>query len=80
MLKTAENLKLKINKMTSEIGFTAYNSKGVDKNGAKCNVGFGRVTEICPEGGATHLVVLCLFVFFLKRRTLKHQFGPKSVN
>ena len=28
------------------MGFRAYNSKGVDKNGAKCNLGFGRVTKI----------------------------------
>ena len=28
------------------MGFRAYNSKGVDKNGAKCNMGFGRITKI----------------------------------
>ena len=28
--------------------FRAYSSKGVDKNGATCNVGFGRKTEISP--------------------------------
>ena len=26
----------------------AYNSKGVDKNRAKCNMGFGRITKIYP--------------------------------
>ena len=28
------------------MGFKAYNSKGVDRNGAKCNMGFGRTTKI----------------------------------
>ena len=28
------------------MGFRAKNSKGVDKNGAKCNMGFGRITKI----------------------------------
>ena len=28
------------------MGFRAYNSKGVDKNGAKCNMWFGRITKI----------------------------------
>ena len=27
------------------MGFRAYNSKGVDKNGAKCNMGFRRITQ-----------------------------------
>ena len=31
--------------------FRAYNSKGVDKNGAKCNMGFGRITKICLHHG-----------------------------
>ena len=30
------------------MGFRAYNSQGVDKNGAKCNLGFGRKTTIYP--------------------------------
>ena len=46
MIKTAENLKLDKNKVKSKMGFRAYNSKGVDKNGAKCNMGFGRTTKI----------------------------------
>ena len=37
MLKTTVKL---------EMRFKAYSSKGVDKNGAKCNKGFGRVTKI----------------------------------
>ena len=33
----------------SKMGFQAYNSKGVDKNGATCNMGFfGRITKIYP--------------------------------
>ena len=32
----------------SEKGFRAHNSKGVDKNGAKCNMGFGRISKIYP--------------------------------
>ena len=31
--------------------FRAYDSKGVDKNGSKCNMGFGRVTKIYREEG-----------------------------
>ena len=46
LLQTAENLKLDKNKVKSKMGFRAYNSKGVDKNGAKCNMGFGRITKI----------------------------------
>ena len=26
--------------------FTVFNSKGMDKNRAKCNMGFGRMTKI----------------------------------
>ena len=32
------------------MGFRAYFSKGVDKNGAKCNVEFGRATKIYHNG------------------------------
>ena len=46
MLKTAEKLKFGQNKVKSKMGFRAYTSKGVDKNGATCNMGFGRVTKI----------------------------------
>ena len=35
------------------MGFRAYDSKGVDKNGAKCNMGFGRRTKIYPFGCVT---------------------------
>ena len=35
--------------MKSEKGFRAHNSKGVDKNGAKCNMGFGRISKIYPH-------------------------------
>ena len=34
------------NNVKSEKGFRAHNSKGVDKNGAKCNMGFGRISKI----------------------------------
>ena len=30
------------------MGFRAKNSKGVDKHGAKCNMGFGRITKSYP--------------------------------
>ena len=46
MLKTKEKLKLDKNKVKSKMVFRAYNSEGVDKNGAKCNVEFGRITKI----------------------------------
>ena len=35
------------NEEKSKILFRAYNSKGVDKNRAKCNMGFGRIS---PKG------------------------------
>ena len=38
MLKTAEKLNLDKNEVKSKMGFRACNSKGVDKNGAKCNM------------------------------------------
>ena len=51
MLKTAEKMKLDKNKVKSKKGFREYKSKGVvDKNGAKCNMGFGRVTKIYRSG------------------------------
>ena len=34
------------NEVKSKMGFRAYSSKGVDKNGAKCDVGLGRMTKI----------------------------------
>ena len=43
MLKTAGKLKLDKNKKKGKMEFRAYNSKGVDKNGAKCNMGFSGV-------------------------------------
>ena len=46
MLKTAEKLKLDKNKAKNKMVFRAYNSKGVDKNGAKCNMGFGHISKI----------------------------------
>ena len=45
-VKTAEKKKLDKNEVWSEMRFRAKNSKGVDKNGAKCNMEFGRMTEI----------------------------------
>ena len=48
MLKTAENFKLDKIRQKNTMGFRAYNSKGVDKNGAKCNMGFGRKSKIHP--------------------------------
>ena len=33
----------------SKTVFRAYSSKGVDKNGAKCNMVFGRTTKINPR-------------------------------
>ena len=35
--------------MKRKIEFRAYNSKGVDKNRAKCNMGFGRMSKIFRE-------------------------------
>ena len=51
MLKTAEKLMFGQNEVKRKMGFRAYSSKGVDKNGAKCNVEFGRKTENLPEDG-----------------------------
>ena len=46
MLKTAENFKLDKNDVKSKMVFRAYNSKRVDKNGAKCNISFEHITKI----------------------------------
>ena len=40
------------------MGFRAYNSKGVDKNGATCNMGFGRITKIYQIARAWKLFLL----------------------
>ena len=40
--KKTEKLKLEKKKVKSKMGFRAYNLKGMDKNQAKCNMGFGR--------------------------------------
>ena len=37
-------MKLDKNEVKSKMGFRAKNSKGVDNNRAKCNMGFGRFT------------------------------------
>ena len=46
---TAEKLKLHKNKAKSKMVFRAYDSKEVDKKGAKCNMGFGRKTKTYRE-------------------------------
>ena len=40
--KQLKKLKFGQNEVKSKMEFRAYNSKGVDKNGAKCNMGFGQ--------------------------------------
>ena len=45
MLKTAEKLKLDKNEVKRKMGFRAYNSRGVDKNG-KMQCGVRRITKI----------------------------------
>ena len=39
--QNSRKLKLDKNKVKSKMEFRAYYSKGVDKNGAKCNMGSG---------------------------------------
>ena len=46
MFKTVEKLKLEKNKAKNKMEFRACNSQGVDRNGAKCNMGFGRISKI----------------------------------
>ena len=50
MLNTFEKLKLDKNMVKSKMVFGAYNLKGVDKNCAKCNMGFGRIPKIYVSG------------------------------
>ena len=38
------------NELKSKKGFRAYTSKGVDQNGAKCNMGFRRVRVVLKFG------------------------------
>ena len=53
-------------RLKNKMGFRAYNSTGVDKNGANCNMEFGRMTKSIVWCCWLLVVVVCFF--FLKKK------------
>ena len=70
MLKTAEKRCFDKNVVESKMVFRARSSKGVDKNGAQCNMVYGRMTNFISQ--KTIFFQLKLFtIVLLLHQTMK---------